>query len=329
MSEYFNQLRVALQARYQLEAELGRGGMATVYLAHDLQHGRRVAIKVLHPELAGAVGHDRFLREIRIASDLSHPHILPLLDSGAAVAGQSVLPYYVMPFVEGESLRTRLQREQLLPIEEAVKIGHDVATALSYAHRRGVVHRDIKPENILLTGDEAVVADFGIARAIDRAVEAEVITSAGLAVGTPAYMSPEQGAAHQEVDGRSDIYSLGCVLYEMLGGEPPFSGANANAIVARHRVDAVPPFAPSARRSRPAWKPSSFDRWRKSRPTGSRPPNISPPPWGSSTPLQAGPRRTTSADGSGVSWGDNGRNAAPLVAHRTADPADRPGQLRC
>ena len=241
MGDLFQQLRSALADRYRLERELGSGGTATVYLAHDLHHGRRVAIKVLHPELAGAVGHDRFLREIRIASDLSHPHILPLLDSGSAVAGNSSLPFYVMPFVEGESLRARLHREQQLPIEEAVKIAHDVAAALSYAHRRGVVHRDIKPENILLAGDEAVVADFGIARAIDRAVESEVITSAGLAVGTPAYMSPEQGAGQHEVDGRSDIYSLGCVLYEMLGGDPPFSGPSPNAIAARHRVDAVPP----------------------------------------------------------------------------------------
>ena len=241
MSENFNQLGAALQERYQLKAELGRGGMATVYLAQDLQHGRRVAVKVLHPELAGAVGHDRFLREIRIASDLSHPHILPLLDSGSAVSGNNTLPFYVMPFVEGESLRARLQRERQLPIEEAMKIAHDVATALSYAHAHGVVHRDIKPENILLAGNEAVVADFGIARAIDRAVDAEVITSAGLAVGTPAYMSPEQGAGHHEVDGRSDIYSLGCVLYEMLGGDPPFTGPSANAILARHRVDPVLP----------------------------------------------------------------------------------------
>jgi serine/threonine protein kinase len=252
MSEHFNQLAIALQERYQLKAELGRGGMATVYLAQDLHHGRRVAIKVLHPELAGAVGHDRFLREIRIASDLSHPHILPLLDSGSAVSGNSTLPFYVMPFVEGESLRVKLQREGLLPIEEAMKIAHDVATALGYAHARGVVHRDIKPENILLTGDEAVVADFGIARAIDRAAEGEVITSAGLAVGTPAYMSPEQGAGHHEVDGRSDIYSLGCVLYEMLGGDPPFSGPSPNAIAARHRVDTVPPL----RTIRPSVPPS-------------------------------------------------------------------------
>jgi tRNA A-37 threonylcarbamoyl transferase component Bud32 len=241
MSDLFNQLSDALAPRYQLERELGSGGMARVYLAIDLPHRRRVAIKVLHPELAGAVGQDRFLREIRIASDLSHPHILPLLDSGSTVTGSSSLPYYVMPYVEGESLRAKLHREQVLPIEEATKIAYDVATALSYAHARGVVHRDIKPENILLVGSEAVVADFGIARAIDRAVENEVITSAGLAVGTPAYMSPEQGAGHQEVDGRSDIYSLGCVLYEMLGGDPPFLGPNANAIVARHRVDPVPP----------------------------------------------------------------------------------------
>ena len=242
MAELFHNLKKALADRYQLDVELGRGGMATVYLAQDLQHGRRVAIKVLHPELAGAVGHDRFLREIRIASDLNHPHILPLLDSGSANLGNNTLPFYVMPFVEGESLRARLGREKQLPISEAVKIAHDVATALSYAHRRGVIHRDIKPENILLSAEEAVVADFGIARAIDRAAESEVITSAGLALGTPDYMSPEQGAGHDEVDGRSDIYSLGCVLYEMLEGDPPFSGPTPTAIAARHRVDPVPVF---------------------------------------------------------------------------------------
>ena len=241
MSNLFNQLRDALAPRYQLERELGSGGMARVYLAIDVPHGRRVAIKVLHPELAGAVGQGRFLQEIRIASELAHPHILPLLDSGSAPAGESVLPYYVMPFVVGESLRAKLQREKQLPIDEAVSIAHDVAQALSYAHAHGVVHRDIKPENILLAGNEAVVADFGIARAIDRAADSEVITSAGLAVGTPSYMSPEQGSGHGEVDGRSDIYSLGCVLYEMLGGDPPFSGSSANAIAARHRVDVVPP----------------------------------------------------------------------------------------
>lgn len=241
MSDLFNQLSDALAPRYQLERELGSGGMARVYLAIDVPHGRRVAIKVLHPELAGAVGQGRFLQEIRIASELAHPHILPLLDSGSVSAGNSVLPYYVMPFVVGESLRAKLLREKQLPIDEAISIAHDVAQALGYAHAHGVVHRDIKPENILLAGKEAVVADFGIARAIDRAAESEVITSAGLAVGTPTYMSPEQGAGHGELDGRSDIYSLGCVLYETLGGDPPFSGSSANAVAARHRVDRVPP----------------------------------------------------------------------------------------
>jgi serine/threonine protein kinase/tetratricopeptide (TPR) repeat protein len=240
MSTLFTQLKAALAPRYQLESELGRGGMATVYLAQDSQHRRRVAIKVLEPELAGAVGQDRFLQEIRFVSELTHPHILPLLDSGTIQVDAHTLPFYVMPFVEGESLRARLLREKQLPVIDALDIARDVASALSYAHSRGVVHRDIKPENILLTGDQAVVADFGIARAIDRATAGEVITSAGLAVGTPAYMSPEQSMSGSEVDGRSDIYSLGCVLYEMLGGEPPFSGPTANAILARHRVDPVP-----------------------------------------------------------------------------------------
>ena len=240
MAELFQQLKAALAERYQLEIELGSGGMATVYLAVDLLHQRRVAVKVLHPRWAGAVGQERFLQEIRFAAELSHPHILPLLDSGTVTIDGRSLPYYAMPFVEGETLRGRLARQRQLPIDQALAIARDVAAALSYAHAHDVVHRDIKPENILLAGSEAMVADFGIARAINRSADATVITTYNMAVGTPQYMSPEQSLAAQEIDGRSDLYSLGCVLYEMLGGEPPFTGATPQAIVARHQLDPVP-----------------------------------------------------------------------------------------
>jgi len=236
MAELLARLRGALADRYAIDRELGHGGTATVYLAQDLKHGRSVAIKVLRPELAAALGAERFLREIEIAARLTHPHILPLHDSGEAGG----FLYYVMPFVEGESLRDRLQREPQLPIDEAVKIAREVATALSYAHSQGVVHRDIKPENILLSGGEAVVADFGIARAI-VAAGAEQLTDTGLAVGTPGYMSPEQATGAMQLDGRSDVYSLGCVLYEMLAGHPPFLGTTAQEVLARHSLDAVPP----------------------------------------------------------------------------------------
>jgi len=212
-------LTAALADQYAIVRELGRGGMATVYLAEDVKHGRNVAIKVLRPELAGALGPERFLREIEIAARLDHPHILPLYDSGRA--GEFL--YYVMPFVEGESLRDRLNREKQLPTEEALQIAREVADALSYAHSRDVVHRDIKPENILLAGGHARVADFGIARAITEAGGAR-LTGTGLAIGTPTYMSPEQAAGSGDLDGRSDLYSLGCVLYEMLAGRPPFTG---------------------------------------------------------------------------------------------------------
>jgi len=201
-----------------IDRELGRGGMAVVYLARDLKHDRDVALKVLRPELGRSIGTDRFLREIRIEASLQHPHILPLHDSGEADG----LLYYSMPFVEGESLRERINREEQLTIEGAVAIAIDVAQALQHANERGVVHRDIKPENILLTGDNAVVADFGIASAMAEA-GAETLTESGVAIGTPAYMSPEQ-AGGRPVDGRCDIYALGCVLYEMLVGEPPFTG---------------------------------------------------------------------------------------------------------
>src|SRR5438874_1284378 len=236
MLEVLARLKAALAERYAIDRALGHGGAATVYLAQDLKHGRRVAIKVLRPELAAALGAERFLREIEIAARLTHPHILPLHDSGEAGG----FLYYVMPFVEGESLRDRLKREPQLPVEEAVRIAREVATALSHAHSHDVVHRDIKPENILLSGGEAVVADFGIARAI-VAAGAETLTDTGLAVGTPGYMSPEQATGAMQLDGRSDVYSLGCVLYEMLAGHPPFLGTTAQEILARHSLDAVPP----------------------------------------------------------------------------------------
>ena len=210
--------------------------MATVYLGRDLKHDRHVAVKVLRPELGAALGADRFLREIKIAAQLSHPHILALHDSGEAAG----FLYYVMPLVEGESLRQRLDREGQLPCEEALRISGEVASALGYAHMHDVVHRDIKPENILLSGGYALVADFGIARAITSA-GGDQLTTTGITIGTPAYMSPEQAMATPQIDGRSDQYSLACVLYEMLTGAPPFSGPNAQALLARHTLDPVPP----------------------------------------------------------------------------------------
>ncbi len=235
MSRPPTSLADALRGRYTLERELGRGGMATVYLAQDLRYRRPVAIKVLHAELAPALGADRFLREIAIVAQLQHPHILPLLDSGEAGG----LLYYVMPYVPGESLRHRLIQERQLPLDEVVRITGQIASALAYAHEQGVVHRDIKPENILLERDQAVLADFGVARALSAA-GGESLTATGLALGTPAYMSPEQAAGDDHLDGRSDIYALGCVLYEMLAGEPPFTGPTAQAVMARHSLDPVP-----------------------------------------------------------------------------------------
>ncbi len=229
-----SQLQEALADRYPIERPLGRGGMATVYLARDLKHLRPVAVKVLHPELAAGLGAERFLREIRIEAGLQHPHILPLHDSGVAAG----FLFYVMPYVSGESLRQRLTREGALPVEDALHIAGDVADALGEAHRNGVVHRDIKPENILLSGAHALVADFGIAKAIEIAGDSR-LTETGWGMGTPAYMSPEQ-IVGDPVDARSDVYGLACVLYEMLAGQPPFSGPTARAIMARHSLDAVP-----------------------------------------------------------------------------------------
>src|SRR5262245_27899281 len=221
--------------------------MATVFLAEDLKHRRRVAIKVLDPELSALLGPERFLREIEIGARLQHPHILTLLDSGEARG----LLYYVMPYVEGESLRDRLEREKQLPVEKALRLTREVADALDHAHRAGVVHRDIKPENILLAAGHAVVADFGIARAVGAAGGAR-LTTAGTALGTPAYMSPEQVMGSPDLDGRSDLYSLGCVLYEMLAGVPPFAGATAESLVHQHLsvtpapVTSVRPTVPEA-----------------------------------------------------------------------------------
>jgi predicted ATPase/tRNA A-37 threonylcarbamoyl transferase component Bud32 len=226
-------LEGALGGRYRVEREIGAGGMATVYLADDIRHQRKVAIKVLRPELAAAVGSDRFLREITTTASMRHPHILPLYDSGA---GDGIL-FYVMPFVEGESLRVRLDRESQLPMEEALRIADEIADALHYAHGRGVVHRDIKPENILLEDGRAVIADFGIAAAVNTA--GDKLTQTGMTLGTPHYMSPEQSSG-EAVDGRSDLYALGCLLYEMLAGTPPFTGPSAMAVMARHLVDPVP-----------------------------------------------------------------------------------------
>jgi eukaryotic-like serine/threonine-protein kinase len=234
MGSLQDRLQAALAERYGIERELGHGGMANVYLAKDLKHPRSVALKVLKPELASSLGTDRFLREIEIAAGLTHPHILPLYDSGEADS----LLYYAMPHV-GESLRDRLIRERQIPIDDALRITREVADALEYAHSRDVVHRDIKPENILFQAGHAVVSDFGIARAITVAAEGRK-TGTGIGVGTPGYMSPEQAEGIDELDGRSDLYSLGCVLYEMLAGDPPFTGWSAQAVLARQVVDAVP-----------------------------------------------------------------------------------------
>ena len=235
MTAPIDRLRSALGDRYVLERQAGEGGMATVFLAKDIKHERSVAIKVLRPELSASLGGDRFLREIRVAATLQHPNILGLYDSGETEG----LLYYVMPFVEGESLRHRLDREQQLPLHDALRLIRESGEALQYAHEHGIIHRDIKPENILLLGGHALVADFGIARAVSEA-GGEKLTQTGMAIGTPYYMSPEQALGSDRVDARSDVYSLGCVLYELLIGQPPFTGPNAMAIMARHAMEKVP-----------------------------------------------------------------------------------------
>ncbi|MDH3497960.1 MAG: serine/threonine-protein kinase [Gemmatimonadota bacterium] len=226
-------LERGLAGRYTIERELGQGGMATVFLATDVRHDRPVAVKVLRPEISADIGADRFLREIKLAAGLTHPHILPVHDSGEADG----LLFYVMPNMEGRSLRERLDAERQLPLEEALHITREVAAALDYAHRHQVVHRDIKPENILLHEGAAMVADFGIGKALSGGAS---VTQTGMTLGTPTYMSPEQASGEGDIDGRSDLYSLACVLYEMLTGEPPFTGPTAQAVIAKRFVSPIP-----------------------------------------------------------------------------------------
>src|SRR6266576_1742929 len=227
----------ALGERYAIDRELGRGGKATVYVAQDRRHGREVAVKVLRPDVAAAIGAERLLREITIAARLTHPHVLPLLDSGQAAGAL----YYVMPYVRGESLRQRLAREGRLALKDALRIARELGAGLDYAHREGFIHRDVKPENVLLADGHAVIADFGIARAICQSCDGDNVTEVGLTIGTPEYMSPEQAAGDRDLDGRSDVYSLACVIYETLAGEPPFGGASARAVMAKHLSEPPPP----------------------------------------------------------------------------------------
>jgi tRNA A-37 threonylcarbamoyl transferase component Bud32 len=236
-------LTQALADRYAIKGEIGAGGMATVYLAQDLKHNRQVAVKVLDPDLSERLGAERFLREIETAANLTHPHILPLFDSGEA----NGFLFYVMPFVEGESLRSRLTKEKQLPVEDAVQITREIADALAYAHEKGVIHRDVKPANIMLEAGHAVLADFGVAHAVAEAKE-DRLTRTGTSLGTPTYMSPEQATGEQDLDGRSDQYALGCVLFEMLAGHPPFTGAQVEAVVRQHLTEQPP----SVTQARPA-----------------------------------------------------------------------------
>ena len=238
-----DRLSAALAGRYRIERELGAGGMATVYLAHDLKHDRKVAIKILREELSASLGGDRFLREIRIAAQLQHPNILPLLDSGA----ENGLLFYVMPYVSGQSLRERITREGALPVHDAVRLITEVVDALAHAHELGVVHRDIKPDNVMLSGRHALVADFGVAKAVSDATGGHMVTTVGMAIGTPTYMSPEQAVADPHVDHRADIYAVGAMAYELLTGRPPFVGGSPQQVLAAHVTQA--PEAPSMHRA--------------------------------------------------------------------------------
>ncbi|MEO8296158.1 MAG: protein kinase, partial [Gemmatimonadota bacterium] len=260
MSTIAEQLTKALADRYVIERELGAGGMATVYLAHDIKHDRKVAIKVLRPELAQVLGADRFIQEIRTIAHLQHPNILPLFDSGvipgqsASGHGSATIPYYVMPFIEGESLHARIVREGKLPADQAMRIFREVADALSYAHRHGIVHRDIKPDNILLSESHAIVADFGVAKAVSASVTGGGgLTTVGMVIGTPAYMAPEQAAGDPTLDHRADIYALGALGYEMLTGEEMFPGRTPQAVIAAHITEAPAPLARRVPTASPAF----------------------------------------------------------------------------
>ncbi len=233
MTDLQSRLTEALSGHYIIEREVGAGGMATVYLAHDVKHDRKVALKVLRPELSAALGSERFPREIKFVAQFNHPHILSLYDSGEAVG----LLYYVMPYVEGESLRDRLARDKQLPIADAVRILKEVADALAYSHARGVVHRDIKPGNVLLSGRHAVVTDFGVAKAVTASATRDTMTTVGMAVGTPHYMAPEQAMGEADIDQRADIYALGILAYEMLAGRTPFTAQTAQGILAAHVME--------------------------------------------------------------------------------------------
>ena len=238
----------ALRDRYLFERELGQGGMATVYLARDLRHERLVALKVLRPELAASLGPERFLREIKLAAQLQHPHILPLHDSGEAAG----FLYYVMPYVEGESLRARLARQGELPVHDAVRILIEVTDALAYAHAHGVVHRDVKPDNVMLSSRHALVTDFGVAKAVSEATGRQQLTTAGVALGTPTYMAPEQATADPGMDHRVDLYAVGVMGYELIAGRPPFSGRTTQETLAAHITQPPPPLAAQ----RPACPPA-------------------------------------------------------------------------
>jgi serine/threonine-protein kinase len=247
MSDSLERLKKALADRYAIESELGQGGMATVYLAHDVRHNRKVAIKVLRPELAASVGPERFLHEIEIAANLTHPHVLPLYDSGEADG----FLYYVMPYIKGESLRAKVDREGELPVAEVVRILREVVDALAHAHAQGVVHRDMKPDNVMISGRHALVADFGVAKAVSEATGRQQLTTVGVALGTPAYMAPEQAAADPHVDHRADLYAIGILAYELLTGRTPFRGNTPQEVLAAH-VTKTPEPVTSYRETVPA-----------------------------------------------------------------------------
>ncbi|HEX9166541.1 MAG TPA: serine/threonine-protein kinase [Gemmatimonadales bacterium] len=298
MTQAADRLNAALSGSYRIDREVGVGGMATVYLAHDLKHDRQVALKVLKPELSAAMGTDRFPREIHIIAKLQHPHILPLYDSGA-VDG---LLYYVMPFVEGESLRARLARVGRLSIAETVRLLHDIADALAYAHAQGIVHRDIKPDNVMLSGRHASVTDFGVAKAV-RASAGDKLTTVGIAVGTPHYMAPEQAMAEATIDHRADLYALGALGYEMLTGQPPFEASSAQAVLSAHVLEQpkdvrerraeVPPVLAAALLKCLAKQPA--DRWQSAEELMAQLEQVATTPSGGVTPTMTRPYQAAKA----------------------------------